>query len=311
MGRVLESDRLADIPTIWRVPTLPVKLHRVCKFLRILLLAVATATQAHAGQPDLAPAQAQALVGRALAAEIRTAQDPAHPMRYVLRKASPRLTTTKQIVETKDGAVARLIAVYDKPLNSTEEQTEQQRLDLLLSDPSRQEHRRQSEESDFGIVMKLLRMLPNAYLYQYAGPGQGPAGKVERFTFRPNPGFSPPDLESQALTAMTGEISIDAAQDRVTRLEGHLQQDTDCGWGLLGKLDKGGSVVIEQADVGGHLWRIARFKMQMNLRILFKTKSIDTAEEMTQYAPVPLGMDYRQAIQMLRAGTAGAAQGNR
>ena len=46
------------------------------------------------------------------------------------------------------------------------------------------------------------------------------------------------------------------------------------------------------------------FKMQMNLRILFKTKNFDTTEEMTQYAPVPAGIDYRQAIQMLRASRA-------
>jgi hypothetical protein len=133
---------------------------------------------------------------------------------------------------------------------------------------------------------------------------------VEKFTFRPNPNFDPPDFETQALTAMTGVLTIDAAQERVTRLEGHLEQDTDYGLGILGKLDKGGSIVIEQADVGGKLWRIARFQMQMNLRILFRTKNIDTTEEMTQYAPVPANIDYRQAIQMLRAGAAAAPISN-
>lgn len=296
----------------WRKAGMPVTLAMVRTLFRIVLLAAPLATQgpwARAGQANLPPAQAQALVGRALAAELRTAQDTGHPMRFVLRKVSPRLTTTKEIIETRDGAVARLIAVYDKPLNQAQEQAEEDRLNLLASDSSRQEHRKESQASDFGLVMKLLRMLPNAYVYQYAGAGMGAAGKVEKFTFRPNASFSPPDLESQALTAMTGEIWIDAAQERVTRLEGRLQQDTEYGWGLLGKLDKGGWVVLEQADVGGRQWRIVRFKMQMNLRILFKTKNIDTTEEMTQYAPVPWGMDYRKAIQMLRAGTGLPANG--
>ena len=110
---------------------------------------------------------------------------------------------------------------------------------------------------------------------------------------------------------MTGELWIDAAQERVTRLEGHLQQDTDYGWGILGKLDKGGWVVIEQADMGGRQWRIARFQMKMNLRILFKTKNFDTTEEMSQYEPVSATLDYRQAIQMLRANQANSAQGRR
>jgi hypothetical protein len=298
---------------------MPAKLVVVRRFVSLLLLALwavlyaapSRGQSAPASQPSMTPAQAQALVERALATELRTAQDPDHPMRYRLRKSSPRLTSTKEIVETRDGDVARLVSIFDKPLSPADEQLEEARLDALLSDPSRQRHRKQSEEGDMRIVMKLLRMLPHAFLYQYAGGGVGPAGKVEKFTFRPNPSFSPPDLEAQALTAMSGELWIDAAQERVARLEGHLQQDAEYGWGILGKLDKGGWIVIEQAAVGQGQWRIASFQMKMNLRVLFKTKSFDTVEEMTHYASAPVGMDYRQAIQMLRASAAGTGEANR
>jgi len=232
-------------------------------------------------------------------------------MRYRLHKTSPRLTSTKEIIETRDGDVARLVSLFDKPLSQADEQAEEARLDALLNDASRQRHRKQNEEGDLGIVLKLLRMLPDAYLYQYVGAGAGPTGRVEKFSFRPNPNFSPPDLETEALKAMTGELWIDAAQERVTRLEGHLQEDTDYGWGILGKLDKGGWIVIEQADMGGRQWRIARFQMKMNLRILFKTKNIDTAEEMTGYAPLPAGLGYQEAIRLLRAGSGSTAQAGR
>ena len=73
---------------------------------------------------------------------------------------------------------------------------------------------------------------------------------------------------------MTGEIWIDLSTERVTRLEGHLQQDVDFGWGILGRLNKGGWIVIEQADVGEHQWRIVHFKMSMSGRVVFKTKSL-------------------------------------
>jgi hypothetical protein len=56
------------------------------------------------------------------------------------------------------------------------------------------------------------------------------------------------------------------------------------------------------------VWRIHRFQMAMNLRILYKTKSIDTTEEMTGYAPVAANLDYRQAIRMLRGAS---GQGSR
>ena len=88
-----------------------------------------------------------------------------------------------------------------------------------------------------------------------------------------------------------------------------MQQDTDYGWGILGRLDKGGWIVIEQADVGGRQWRIVRFKMQMNLRILFKTKNFDTMEEMTQYAPAPrestTGRPFRCCVQALQGNPPG------
>jgi len=282
------------------------KLNPVCSLLPPLLLLWAMTSRsqtAPAATPALTTPQAQALVERALATEVRAAGDTSHPMRYRLRKASPRLTSTKEIVETRDGDVARLLSFFDKPLNQDDEQKEEARLDALLSDPARQGHRRQSEERDTAIVMKLLRMLPQAFLYEYAGA----SGNVEKFTFKPKPGFSPPDLETQALTNMSGELWIDATGERVTRLEGHLQQDTDYGWGILGRLDKGGWIVIDQAGVGAGAWRIVRFQMKMNLRVLFKTRSFDTVEEMTEYAPVSAGLDYRQAIQMLR----GDAQNSR
>lgn len=250
---------------------------------------------------SLSPAEAQTLVARVLSVELRTAHDANHPMRYLLRKTSPRLTSTKEIVETRDGDVARLLSINDQPLNPEAAQQEQARLSTLAGNPGLQNHRKQSEDQDLGIVLKLLRMLPNAFFYQYDGVGQGPTGPVYKFSFRPNPRFDPPDMESQALTAMSGQLWIDVAQQRVVRLEGHLEQDTNYAWGILGKLNRGGWLAIEQVDIGGGQWRIVHVQMDMTLRILFKTKLFKTEERMTRYSPVAPGLDYRQAIQILRS----------
>src|SRR5208337_887534 len=103
-----------------RPANLPFRLIAVRRLLQLLCV-LPWAVVSH-GQPAassleaLSPTQATAMVGRALATELRTAQDPGHPMRYLLRKSSPRLTTTKDIVETREGAVARLLSVNDNPL---------------------------------------------------------------------------------------------------------------------------------------------------------------------------------------------------
>jgi hypothetical protein len=269
----------------------------------MLILPLAAAGQGSAVHTD------DALVRRALENEARAAGDARHPMRFRLHKSSPRLASTKEIFETKDGAVARLIAVNDSPLSAADEQKEQARLDSLLGDPSKQRHRKQSEDDDSARAMKVLRALPSAFVYRYAGTGVGPTGEVEKYTFSPNSKFDPPDLETEVLTQMTGEIWVDTARERVARLEGHLQQDVDFGWGILGRLNKGGWIVIEQADVGEHQWRIVHFQMSISGRVVFKTKVFDTTEDESHFAPLPLGLSYQQAIQMVRAEGANTSQG--
>lgn len=239
------------------------------------------------------------LVKRALQNEIRAAADTQHPMRYRLRKSSPRLTSTKLIFETKDGAVARLLSINDAPLSAEDEQKEQARLSMLLSDPSRQRHRKQTGDEDSARVLKVLRSLPDAFIYRDAG--EEAVGEVVKFSFTPNPKFNSPDLESRVLTQMAGEIWVSKAAERVVKLEGRLQQDVNYGWGLLGQLNKGGWIVIEQADVGEHQWHLVRFKMAMTGRVVFKTKVFDTTEAESQFAAVPVGLGYKQAIQMMQA----------
>lgn len=248
-----------------------------------------------------------ALVQSALANELKAAQDLSHPMRYSLRKSSPRLTTTKNLIETRDGSVAMLVAVDDKPLTSADSEKEQARLQVLLNDPNKQRHRKQSEAEDTARALKVLRVLPKAFVYTDAGEVTEGSATLEKFNFVPNPKFNPPDLETQVLTQMAGEILVDAEHQRVVRLEAKLQQDVDFGWGILGRLSKGGWIIIDQADVGGGVWRVVKFQMKMTGRLLIRTRTFDTAEVTTQFEPVSGDLGYQQAIAMLRAGQATVA----
>lgn len=247
----------------------------------------------------LSAEETQALVKTVLEAELNAAQDTTHPMQYRLRKASPRLATTKLIVETKDGDVARLVSINDGPLSAQDEQNEQARLQGLLNDPGLQRHRQQREQGDTERARKVMRALPEAFLYTFAGIADTPRGPSYRLTFQPNPNFDPQDLEAQVLKGMAGEMWIDAAQRRVTRLEGKRIRDVDYGWGILGKLDQGGTLLLEQADIGNHQWRTTHMVLIMNARFLVKTVKLDTTLELSQFEPVASGMTYQEAIQKL------------
>jgi hypothetical protein len=253
--------------------------------------------------------QAEALVERALATESRAAEQlsrASHPMRYRLRKTSPRLTTVKEIVETRDGDVARLVSINDQPLGAADEQKEEARLEALKANPGLQAHRKQSEDSDAARAMKVLRVLPNAFLYHFEGTGTAGQETIDRFSFKPNPRFDPPDLETGVLTAMAGELWVDPVTERVVRLAGSLVENKDFGLGILGQLDKGGSVEIQQADVGDRQWRIVHLKLVMNGRVLFKAKNSNSVQEYSGFVSLPADLTYGKAIQMLREDSAPA-----
>ena len=220
-------------------------------------------------------------------------------MQYRLHKVSPRYATTKQIIETKDGDVARLLSINNGPLSPQDEQNEEPRLQGLLNDPSLQRHRQQREQGDTERARKVIRALPEAFRYTYAGIGETPQGPSYRLSFQPNPSFDPQDLEAQVLKGMAGELWIDIAQHRVTRLEGKRIHDVDYGWGILGKLDQGGSLLLDQTDVGNHQWRTTHMVLVMNARFLIKTVKLDTTLDLSQFEPVPAGITYQKAIQML------------
>jgi hypothetical protein len=248
--------------------------------------------------------ESQALVRRVLHTELEAAQDLTHPMQYRLHKVSPRLATTKLIVETRDGDVARLEAVNGLPLSPVGQQNEETRLQTLLNDPGLQRHRQEREQSDTERARKIMRALPDAFIYTYAGTAATPQGPSYRLSFQPNPRFNPQDLEAQVLKGMAGELWIDVAQQRVTRLEGKRIRDVDYGWGVLGRLDAGGTLLLEQDDIGNHQWRITHMVLAMNAKLLFKVVKLDTTLEMSQFSPVTSGIGYQEAVRMLLANPA-------
>lgn len=238
----------------------------------------------------------EALVARALAREVAALGDTSHPMRYHLRKVSPRLTTVKDIIETREGDVARLLARDNAPLSAADAQNEVARLDQLASDPGRQSHREQSEASDMDKFTKILRALPNALIYKYSRT----EGNQSVYSFVPNPGFQPQNFEEQLLTGMEGELWVDTKAERVTRLSGHLTKEVDYGWGIIGQIDNGATLLIEQREVMPGLWRATHLVIKANYRIVYKTKSSDATLELSDFQPVPQGLDYRTAIALLK-----------
>jgi len=247
-----------------------------------------------------------ALVRRASQNELHSPAAP-YPVRYKLRKQESKGITTKEIVETKDGDVARLIAINDKPLTPDQEKAELDRLNNLLAHPEIQEHRRKREQEDSGRADEMTQMLPDAFIFKDLGIVEGSSGPAHRLAFEPNPSFKPPDHEGEVYHGMEGELWIDVAQERIVKMDAHLIQDVEFGWGILGKLYKGGTLSIEQKDVGHHHWEATLLKLNLTgVALMIKPLSFETYETSTDFQSVPLNMSYQDAVHLLESDSNGA-----
>jgi hypothetical protein len=267
--------------------------------IRPFVLVLALLAHAPSGLPSTQPIDPAALVRRAVQHRLDATRTH-RPLRYLLRKKDEQHDTTKDIIETPEGAVARLVATNGQPLSAEANQAELDRLNSLASHPEVQEHRHQREQKDAERVDRLMRLLPDAFLYRFEGMADCAAGPCAHLSFTPNPHWDPPDLEASILRGMAGEVWIDQAQERLTRLDAHLIKDVDFGWGIIGKLDKGGTIHLDQADIGGGDWEATA--MKLNLRgkaLMVKSLSVQITQEASHYSLVPPGVDYRKAIQLL------------
>jgi len=278
----------------------------------LLVVGVGLALVASAQTAVSTPVDTVALVRRAV--ELRLQEEKSHrPVRYVLRKVDGGHETTKEIVETKDGDVARLVEINGHPLSAEQERAEMERLDVLAGHPELEERRRRNEQKDAARIDRLVGMLPDAEVYTLlgvvpCGVGSG-VEECYRLGFAPNPGFAPPDMEAEVLRGFAGEVWIDKEQGRLVRLDAHLVRDVNIGFGILGRVDKGGTMALEQAyENDAREWQPTVLKINLQGRALMvKAVEIRIDEVASGFAPVAEGTGYREGIAMLkRPGVVGA-----
>lgn len=222
---------------------------------------------------------------------------------------------TKLIVETTEATAGMLLAIDGKPLTLEQRQAEEGRLERLARDREELRKKQKTEKEDADRTMRMVKALPEAFLYERDGVEMGrlgigaPGDELVRLRFRPNPEYDPPSRTEQVLAGMQGYILIDAGKHRVAKIDGTLVKDVAFGWGILGHLDKGGRFVVEQGQVGDGDWEITRMNLAFTGRIfLFKSLNIKTNEAFTDFRAVPPNLTFAQGVELLKKQSAELAE---
>jgi len=261
------------------------------------------------GQTDTNPTpSADELVKTVVQNEVAAETGPGQKHMFTSFKKTPKGTQTHLYVETTDAMAGMLIALNGSPLTPAQLQTEEGHLQWLEDNPDqlRRKHAREKEDSE--RVLRILKAMPYAFHYEYAGTEKGTAAigsagaELLKLTFTPNPDYQPPSRVEQVLTGIKGYVLVDGQAKRLAEAEGALFKDVEFGWGILGHLDKGGHFLICQADVGEGAWEITEMKVEVKGKILlFKSINVNFDEMLSDFRPVPEALTFAQGVQLLKA----------
>jgi hypothetical protein len=258
----------------------------------IILLGSATVSQSDSGSLGVS---ANDLARRVIMNELKFQDDHTNWM-YRLEKEQYGKKQVEEIIETKEGSLSRLLSIDDHPLSAKQQEEENKRVQELMT--SRGAKRKLQRELEDATLQgrRLFKMLPDAFVFNYAG-GDGNAVKL---SFRPNPNFHPPSMEARVFHDMEGELWVDCKQERLGAFSGHLTQDVKFGLGLLGHLDKGGHFEVRQAEVVQGHWDLTALSVAMTGKaLLFKSIGVQKTENRRDFHRVSDDLTLTQAADIL------------
>lgn len=207
----------------------------------------------------------------------------------------------REQVETASGPVFRLIEQDGKPLDASQQEHENERLDEYIHDPGQIARVTRAHDNDEVQVAAILQLVPDAFLFDYEGP---PSADVARIAFRPNPAFVPQTYQARIVHALTGTMIVDVPLKRAIDMSGSVAERVDFGYGLLGHVEKGSSFHIHRHQVSATHWKADLIETHVKGKVLLvKSLSKDQRETRSDFRPVPGDTTLAQAEEMLNQAT--------
>lgn len=286
--------------------------------LSLLILALAAwgtgLAQSAAGQagaatisalPPMPPGTPKSWAEAAVRHQLAIVEDDAHPMRYLLRTVNRKGDMTREIIESAQGNVARLVQRDGKPITAAEDAAERDRLNSILTSPNDFLKHEQRSGPGRTYALQIIKLMPSATLYSYT-PGQpqppGVTSPQVVIDFRPDPAFHPPTMVSELLLGLAGRVWIDARTGTMTRMQADIVRPVNFGWGFVARVYPGGHIELDQTLIEGRRWAISRVDSKVTVReAMLHTVNDKTKMSAWNYQLLPAPVPYQDAVHALLA----------
>jgi hypothetical protein len=202
----------------------------------------------------------------------------------------------EQVIETVDVPVTHLLAVDGHAPTLAQLKQEEERHHTLLKNSANPGASKKEHEEEATKMEEMLRIIPEAFVFQDRGKERG----LEKLSFHPNPDFKPKTYEQRVLHTMVGTAFIDLRERQIARISASLAQRVEFGLGVLGRVDKGGTLNIARTRVSEGVWQVSVEKIDLSGRMaIFKSLSKHKDEFRSDFKPVAPGTTIAQALDEL------------
>jgi hypothetical protein len=266
-------------------------LAHVCRFV-VLTFASAMALPAAPALPSQA---AKELIGDACYNELQQ-REKKTLWSYTAERHSNNHIFLERVIETVDGPVRHVVATDGHPPTPAQIEGENVRHQQLLKNPAGRRAIQRQRDDDDKTMEELLRIIPEAFIFE----DQGREGQSERIAFHPNPGFKPKTYEQRILHALDGIVFIDLHEKRIARLSGSLGTRVKFGYGLIGRVEQGGTTEITRVQLSPGVWKTSMEKIDIEGRfVMLKTINKHQDESRTGFEPVAPDTTFAQALNQI------------
>jgi hypothetical protein len=251
---------------------------------------------------------AQELVRTTVENEVSACNKPGTKLMYLSRKRNTQGMETKLYVETTEATAGLLIEKNNQQISNQQTKEEADRLNRLSHSPAELRRKQRVEREEAEHSLRIVKALPDAFLYEFDGTESGTfdlgksGDQLVRLKFRPNPSYSAPSHVEQVLAGMQGNLLIDKDAHRIARIDATLFKEVTFGWGILGHLNKGGTFLVDQAEVSPGDWELTHSRLNFTGKIMMvKSLVIKSDETNTDFHPVPNNTNFAEGIELLKA----------
>jgi hypothetical protein len=185
--------------------------------------------------------------------------------------------TIRVLLEEKGRPVKR--EAYEKGLRYVEEAL----VNALNPDLSRQKEAVAKWEKRTRERTEMVDAVPQAFLITWLGRETRNGRTLAKLKFEPNPEYKPASRNTELFTHVSAVLWVDEKEAQVARMQAEISRDIGVFGGVFGKVYKGGTFVLEQAQVADGVWLPTRYEFDYGGRRFVFPFAVNETTEAAAY----------------------------